>query len=164
MLSMLLCEYSLGGARTQSNEMPCVKAVLCTSYNHGFDYVWAGDSVGQVSIWDNPVHGGLLFHARTYWRAHNSAINDMVATYKHVLTASDDGYVIIHDIIKFSCIRAIHMSTWCLDKQLLNNPHIPRKLKCIQVTEDPHGTRGGGTMLVGTSYGEVLVSAIGTTI
>lgn len=153
-----------GGHRAQSGEMPTVNAVLCTGLNHGFDYVVAADSVGQMSVWENPQQEGLGFHAVTYWKAHRLAINDMVATARHLLTVSDDGYLVMHDIVTFASIRAIHVVQWTLDKGLITKPEIPRRIKCIHVKEDPWGVAGGGTMLIGTNYGEVMVSAIGTTI
>ena len=145
----------------QSGDMPSIKAVLCTGLYHGFTDIWAADSVGQISVWDNPIEKGLDFTAKLYWRAHYGAINDMLATPLHVITISDDGYVIIHDMARYTSIRTIHIVTWCLDKQLLEKPEIPRRIKCLQITND---ATNGGTMVLGTSYGEVMVCAIGTTL
>lgn len=163
-LQITLRLSSKGGARTPSNELPNVNCVLCTGLNYTFQYIIAGDSVGQLSVWENPQNNGLKFNAITYWKAHNLSINDIVATSKHLLTVSDDGYLIIHDIRTFASIRTMHLLQWTLDKGLITKPEIPRRLKCIQVIEDPYNERGGGTMLIGTNYGEVMVSSIGTTI
>jgi len=149
-----------GSMRTQSGDMPIVKAVLCTGLHGGFSHIWAADSVGQISVWKN-TKKGLDFKALLYWRAHNTCINDMVATAKHIITISDDGYCIIHDIVRFVSVRCIHMVTWCLEKELVDKPQIPRRLKCMHIDED---NENGGLMLIGTSYGEVMISAIGTTI
>lgn len=149
------------GAKTVSGSVPTVTSVLCTGYFGSFTHIWSGDSTGQICIWENPEHG-LLFHAVVFWQPHQGGITDMAATTTHVLTIGNDGYLLIHDMGNgFPLIRSMNVLDWCMDKQLLGNPEIPRRLKCMQVTED---FEKGGTLLIGTNYGEVLISAIGTTL
>lgn len=82
-------------------------------------------------------------------------------TYKHAITIFDDGFVIIYELARFYQIRSIDVRYWAVDKQLLVRPDIHRRIKCAHLEEDHEN---GGTLALGTSYGEVVVLSLGTTI
>jgi hypothetical protein len=152
-----------GSLRLQSGEMPVIRSVLCTGVNHSFSHIWAADSAGQLSVWENPVLSGINFKPIAYWVAHGGGINDMAATRYHLITIADDGYLIVHDMVRMVPLRTMHFVTWALDKGLISNPDIHRRLKCLQITESTDGVTSG-TMVIGTNYGEVVACSIGTTL
>ena len=92
-------------------------------------------------------------------------------------TLKDDGSLVFYDLVRFDRVRRIDMMQWAADRQLpqLLRANVPRKLKCIHVHEDyQHNISrnsgeagsggGGGLIVVGTSFGDVLVCSLGATI
>ena len=93
-----------------------------------------------------------------------------------IIICVDDGSMIFYDLARFDRVRRIDMVQWAADRQLpqLLRASVPRKLKCIHLYEDyqqNHHTGaetgsggGGGVIVVGTSFGDVLVCKLGATI
>jgi len=108
-------------------------------------------------VWFVPEEGLEFLPAKT-WKAHKGAINAMSATWKHMITISDDGFLLLYELDSLHLIRRLNVLEWCSFKGLISRPDIPRKLKCIDVVEDQEE---GGMMVVGTQYGDVVVMSIG---
>lgn len=69
--------------------------------------------------------------------------------------------MIFFDLVRFEKVRRINMIEWASYRELALRPNIPRKLKCVSVYED---YENGGTVAVGTSFGDVFACSLGTTI
>ena len=107
---------------------------------------------------------GLEFVPVQATKAHWGSINCMKNTWRHAITASDDGYIIIHDLVLFTRVRAINIVEWGtqLDySNIFERPDIPRRIKSMCLEEN---YETGGSIVVGTSYGDVAVLSLGTTI
>ncbi len=140
-----------------------VTCVLCTGYNHSHTHLWAADVAGQLTVWYVPERG-LLFRPARSAKVHWGAINAMESTNWHVLTASDDGYIIIHDIMSFDRVKSINIIQWGIGFNgfsLFERPDIARCIKSMTIEED---YVNGGKVTVGTSYGDVAILGLGTTI
>ncbi len=85
----------------------------------------------------------------------------MRATFRHMISVSDDGVLLVTDLSNFLKIRSINILEWCNYRQLLPIPTLYRRIKCIDVVENAHE---GGTIAIGTNYGEIIVMAIGTSV
>ena len=64
----------------------------------------------------------------------------------------------VYELESLARIRRLDVSEWCISRQLLSRPDIPRRLKCISVQEDQEE---GGMVAVGTNYGDIIVFSIG---
>lgn len=145
---------------TKSGNVPVVTGLICPKFGPEFPSLWASDSSGQLTVWYVPKEG-LDFTPAYTVRAHQGAINQMENTWRHVITIGDDGCLLLFDVISFMRIRTVNIMEWSIYNQLLINPHIHRRLKCIGVYEN-YDT--GGHIAVGTSYGEVILLPLGTTV
>lgn len=143
--------------KMQCGSAAIVTALLCTGPNYTFSHIWAGDSVGQLTIWSNPDEG-LTFTACQTAKAHGSAIRAISSTWKHAITIGDDGVILLMDLNRLTRIRTINFMEWALHKQLIGNANIPRRLKALHIVED---AINGGSMVIGTSYGEIAVFPLG---
>jgi hypothetical protein len=97
----------------------------------------------------------------------------MKSTYRNMITAGDDGRVVIHDLGRFVKVRSIDILEWSLHRSLieprqgvlyyermsLSDDEIPRRLKCLDIHENEEY---GGLLCVGTSFGEIVLMSIGT--
>ena len=139
-----------------------VTGLLCTGLNYAFTHLWASDSSGQLTVWNVPSVGLDFTPAHTV-KAHAKAINAMTNTYRHIITVADDGVVKFFDVVNFAKIRSVNVLEWCLYRGLLldHRPDIARRLKCVHLVEN-HAE--GGTMVVGTSYGDVIMFSLGTSV
>jgi hypothetical protein len=138
-----------------SNNPTIVTAIKCGGPNYSFSHLWAGDSIGQMTVWFVPDDGLDFVPAKT-WRAHNGCINAMETTWKHMISVADDGNITLHDLGTLLVVRIINVNVWCAN--IIAKPDIPRKLKCMHIVEN---YEEGGQMVVGSHYGEVLVIATG---
>ncbi|RYH29959.1 hypothetical protein EON65_06755 [archaeon] len=156
-----------------SGHLPWITGLLCPKIGPEFPTLWAADASGQLTIWYVPREG-LEFTPAYTVKAHYSAINDLQKTWRHVISIGDDGLVVLHDIIGFYRVRTVDVMYYCLYYNLFqstphiaaykNNPYhgqIPRRIKCLHVKEN---YETGGTLLLGTSYGEVMIISLGTTV
>lgn len=136
-----------------------VTGLLCVEMSGVWSHLWAGDSTGQLTIWYVPEEGLGFMPAHTV-KAHYGAINNVVRTYKHAITISDDGFVIFFDLARFDRVRSIDIGFWSNYRQLIARPDIERRIKCTHLQEN---YETGGTLVLGTSYGEIVVLSLGTT-
>jgi hypothetical protein len=152
----------LPATRMESGAPCSVTGLLCTGLNYALDHLWASDSSGQLTIWYVPEEG-LDFVPAYTMRAHQKAITSLVNTYRHVISISDDGCVKFFDHTTFALVRSVDVLEWCVYKGLMLDarPDIARRLKCVALQEN---FTSGGTMAVGTSYGDVVIFALGTTV
>ena len=140
-----------------------VTALLCAGISFTHSELWAGDSSGQLTIWQVPDYG-LDFIPIQSTKVHWGAINAMKCTWRHAITASDDGFIVIHDLVLFTRIRSINLIEWGWQpdgSSLFERPDIPRRLKSMNLEEN---YETGGTLAVGTSYGDVVMLSLGTTV
>lgn len=117
-------------------------------------------SAGRITTWEIPYEGIEYTPVKT-WMAHSSAVRDMAMTFRHMLSVGDDGLILFHDLATFDRIRKIDWLEWCSYRDLVARPDVKRALKCISVLED---AENGGTVAVGTSYGDLAILSIGTNI
>ena len=138
-----------------------VTGLLCSSaYHQKYAHLWAGDSSGQLTIWYIPEQGLGFIPAHTV-KAHYGAINNVISTHKHAVTISDDGFIVFFDLVRFDRVRSIDVRFWADYRQLLIRPDIERRIKCAHLEEN---YETGGTLVLGTSYGEVVALSLGTTV
>eukprot|EP01038_Epipyxis_sp_PR26KG_P013209 gene13209-17702_t len=150
------------------NQLPSsVTSLICSGnqddyYNNedSYSFLWAGDSTGQLNVWSIPT-SGLEFRPAFTIKAHDGSINDLRRTHKHMLSIGDDGMLIIFNLFSFVKIRRTNILEWCIHKGLSEKYDIPRKIKSIGFELDEIN---GGTLAVGTSYGDVIIMSLGTTI
>lgn len=137
-----------------------VLGLICVDTAFPFSHLWAGDSTGQLTVWHIP-QVGLGFMPAFTVKAHNSAINNLVHTHRHAITISDDGFLSFYDLYNFDRVRSLDLMEWCVYRNLLERPDIPRKIKSIHLQEN---TITGGNMVIGTSYGDIIMFSLGTTV
>lgn len=125
-----------------------------------FPTLWAADATGQLTIWYIP-HSGLDFQPAFTKKMHQGSINQMSQTWRHMITIGSDSKVLLIDVISFMKIRTIDIMEWGIYRNLLSNSHIQRKLNCVHVLENYDA---GGTMAIGSSYGEIILLPLGTTV
>lgn len=94
-------------------------------------------------------------------KAHNGAINDLKCTQRHAITISDDGFIIFYDLYNFDRVRSIDILEWCIYRSLLERPDILRKIKSVHLEEN---FETGGNLVLGTSYGDIIMLKLGTTV
>ena len=138
-----------------SDNLTIVTQVKCCGPNYSFTHLWAGDSLGQLTVWFVPDTGLDFIPAKT-WRAHQGRINAMDSTWRHMISVGDDHCIRLHDLGNLMAMRSIDLNIWCKDYML--KPDIPRKVKCLHIAEN---YEEGGQMAVGTNYGDLYVMAIG---
>lgn len=163
--------------RMDSGAPAAVTSILCTGYNKYrmdsaeesktndetifiYTNLWASDSSGQLSIWIVPTEEIDYVPVHTV-KAHKGSINDMKNTLYNVITIGDDGFVLIFDAVKFAKVRTINIMEWCNYRSIIEKPNLPRKIKSLNIHED---YVNGGSLAVGTSYGDIIVFSIGTTV
>lgn len=101
--------------KLKSGVQPGVNGLLCTGYNYTHTNLWAGDSSGQITIWHIPDTGLDFIPAHTT-KAHNSSINALKNTSKHVISISDDMYIILFNINSFEKVRSVDVMEWSIYK------------------------------------------------
>jgi hypothetical protein len=138
----------------------CVCTILCGGANYQQSHLFAGDTSGRLTIWEIPEEG-LDFRPVKTWRPHKRRLSDMKATYKHLITIGEDGLIVFHDLVSHHRIRTINFLEWALEKELVKDGSegIPRSLTCMALKED---FENGGSLVVGTAYGELSAIGIGT--
>lgn len=145
---------------TASGNLPAVTGLVCTRMGNEFPTLWAADSSGQMTIWYVPAVG-LDFQPAYTVKAHRGAVNQLVKTWRHMITIGDDGIVRLFDILTFVRIRTIEVMDMCIERSLFVSPNINRRLKSASVYEN---YTTGGYLAIGTSYGDVVVLPLGTTV
>jgi hypothetical protein len=138
----------------------CVSTILCSGPNYQLTHLFSGDSSGRLTIWEIPEIG-LEYQPVKTWRPHKRRLSDMKATYKHLITIGEDGVLVFHDLQSFDRIRRLNFMEWVLHKELVTDGsgEIPRALTCMALVEN---FETGGTLVLGTSFGELSVIGIGT--
>jgi len=143
-----------------SHNLPSVTGIVAPKIGPEFPTLWAGDATGQLTIWYIP-DTGLDFAPAHTQKLHEGSITQMTQTWRHMVSIGADSKIILTDVLSFHRIRTIDVMEWSSYKHLLSNEHVLRKLMCVHVQEN-YDT--GGMMVVGTSYGEVVVLPLGTTV
>ncbi len=140
----------------------CVTTLLCTGPNYQQTHIFAGDTSGRLTIWVIP-ESGLDFAPAKSWRPHKRKISEMKATYKSLITVGEDGWIVFHDLVTLHKIRTLNFLEWVIHKQLVvdGSDLIPRGITCMYLEED---IENGGTIVVGTTYGELSVIGIGVNV
>lgn len=137
-----------------------VTKLLVTGPFYQMTHLWAADSSGQLTVWQVP-QSGIDFKPVKTWKAHKCCITDMMNTWKHCITISDDGNLLLTDLASLRKVRTLNIQEWALRRGILEAPEIKRTLKCSCVRED---FDKGGTIVIGTSYGEIVICSIGTCV
>ena len=142
--------------------IPSINTIICSGASHTRSHLFAGDSTGRLTIWKIPS-SGLDFAPEKTWKPHKRGLVDMKHTANHLITAGEDGCIVLHSLDKFAKIRNINILDWAVDRGLVfdESSKLPRMLTCMCLVEDHDN---GGTLVVGTSYGELIVLGIGTHI
>jgi WD40 repeat protein len=136
-----------------------VMAVHCCGPEHTYRDLYAGSSTGQLAVWEVP-ESGLAFKPLLVMQAHKGSINAISSTRLHLITAGDDGCMLFIALTTKLRVRTLDVTHWA-PNSLVERLDVGRKLKCIAVQED---FTHGGTIVCGTSYGDVYVCGIGTTL
>lgn len=96
-----------------------------------------------------------------FTQVHDGSCNALVSTFKHLISAGDDGILAFIDLEGLYIVRKLNLQEEAVKRCLSVRPDVPRRLKCIFLIEDPEN---GGTVVVGTSYGDVYLVSIGTCV
>ena len=143
-----------------SGAQSSVTGLICVSTYYPYSHLWATDSSGQLTIWDVPQYG-LGFHPAHTEKIHDGAINNLVHTQRHAITISDDGMISLFDLYSFARVRTIDIMEWGNYRNLLERPDVRRKIKSVHLEEDHVN---GGNMVLGTSYGDIIMLKLGVTV
>jgi hypothetical protein len=150
----------LPNKKMSSGNPPQVTGLICPQIGPEFPTLWASDTTGQLTIWYIP-HIGLEFTPAYTMKIHNSAVTTMAKTWRHVITTGDDGFILLHDVLTFTKVRSVNVMEWGNYRSLFSNEHIDRKIKSIHLEENYDS---GGHLVVGTSYGDIVLISLGTTV
>jgi len=145
---------------TVSGTLPIVSALACAGPNYFKNLLWAADNVGYLTVWDVP-YSGLDFKPIKSWKVHNGGITQVTSTWRHLISIGNDGCLVLHDLRNLLKVRTINCLQWAVYRGLVERPDVSRRLTCLYMIED---AENGGRMTVGTSYGEVYVMDIGTSV
>lgn len=73
---------------------------------------------------------GIDFVPTRSWQAHGAAINGMLTCEHHMVTISDDGYVLVSGLWKFAPVKRFDMTAACIEEGLLTTrSSVRRRLK-----------------------------------
>jgi len=73
---------------------------------------------------------GIDFVPTRSWQAHGAAINGMLTCEHHMVTVSDDGYVLVSGLWKFAPVKRFDMTAACIEEGLLTTrSSVRRRLK-----------------------------------
>ena len=78
-----------------------------------------------------------------------------------MISAGDDGILAFIDLDGLYITRRLNVQEEAVKRSLSVRPDVPRRLKCVFLTED---AENGGTLIVGTNYGDVYIIGIGTCV
>ena len=143
-----------------SGNLAEVTDILCCGPNYDYSMLWSGDTLGKLSLWSVPTVG-INYKPLKSWFAHTAAVRQLGNTWRNLISIGDDGLLLIHDLISLQRMRRMDLTEWAVYRNLILRPDITRKLKSLAIHED---FENGGTMIVGTSYGEIVVMNIGTQV
>lgn len=146
--------------KTDSGNLPCVTSVLCTGPYYVLSHLYAGDSTGQLCVWEVPFDG-IDYRPIVNLKAHKGAINALGTTFKHLLSCGDDGILLFVDLESCNIVRRMDLLGEAVKRGLAPRPDVIRRLKSIFIREDADE---GGTVAVGTSYGDIFLVSIGTNV
>ena len=76
-----------------SGHLSMVSAICCTGPNYALTHLWAGDTTGQCTVWFVLENGLEFVHGGP-----TKGLCDMRSTWKHMLTISDDGCLMVHEL------------------------------------------------------------------
>eukprot|EP01037_Dinobryon_pediforme_P020572 gene20572-21238_t len=124
-------------------DMPCIeqvraKRMVCKAISATSSPAHKTGNQSKLTVWTVPQEG-LDFQPAHTVKAHASAINKLVSTWRHCISIS---------------VRRIDICEWAGYRHLLIRPHVPRKIKCVHLYED---AVNGGMLAAGTSFGDVVV-------
>lgn len=136
--------------------------LLVTGPNQTRTHLYCGDSNGRVTIWEVPPTGFDYIPSKS-WKPHQDSVTCMVSTRYHLITGSNDGNIMLHSLKDLRHIRTLNILEWCVFKSLITDLSVklPRMVKCMHIIEDG---QAGGSLVVGTSYGDCMVMFIGTQV
>lgn len=137
-----------------------VTGLICTNTYVPFSHLWAGDSSGQLTVWHVPEIGLGFMPAFTV-KAHEGAINNLVHTQRHAISISDDGYIVFYDLFNFDRVRTMDIMEWSIYAGILQRPDVHRKIKSAHLEENAYS---GGSLVLGTNYGDIIMLSLGTTV
>lgn len=146
---------------TDSGNEGVVTSVLVCGPDGYLTTLWASDSTGQVTLWELPYEG-IDFTPIKTWKAHaKGAVTKMAKTFKHVLTLGDDCRVNIYDMRNLERMKSVDVGGECIRRNLIPRPEVERRLKSVDIRED---LENGGTLALGTNYGDIIILNLGTSI
>ena len=146
--------------KTDSGNPPSVTAILCTGPYYVLSHLYAGDSTGQLAVWEVPYEG-IDYRAVVYLKVHKGPINALGTTFKHLLSCGDDGMLIFIDLESCNIVRRMDVLAEGVKRGLTPRPDVIRRLKSIFIREDADE---GSMVAVGTSYGDIFLISIGTNV
>jgi hypothetical protein len=143
---------------TESGNNPTTNGIKCTGWNYGEDDLWAVDSIGRITIWKVP-ETGFDFVPKRSWRAHKAAITCFDCTWKHAITGSDDGYIMLHDLVSMNKIRSLDITETAFYYRLIPDNTIRRRVKSLWLSRCSDSEPG--SLAVGTSTGDAFILSTG---
>ena len=123
--------------------------------------LYAGDNTGQLTIWCVPEFFGIDYRPILTKKLHQLPINVITNTDNYILTLGDDGIIFFITLQSLTTMRKLDVLKWAIYNNVTTSPLVPRKLKSIEIEDDEEN---GGTMVIGTSYGDIFCLYTGFTI
>lgn len=123
--------------------------------------LYAGDNTGQLTVWTVPEVYGIDYRPVLTKKIHNGPVNKITNTSNHLITLGDDGFILFFTLESLTKMKSLDVMKWAIKEGIGEAPHVKRKIKSVEIENDEEN---GGTMVVGTSYGDLFIMYTGFTV
>ena len=120
--------------------------------------LYAGDVTGQMTVWAVPEFYGIDYRPILTRKLHDGSLNKITTTRSHLVTLGDDGVCMIMALQSMVKVRKVDVHLEAMRQGFTASERVKRKLKCVTIHYDSDGS---GTMIIGTSFGDVYVFPLG---
>lgn len=133
---------------------------MCAGPMYSLTEIWAADSIGRLTLWKVPETGYDYAPIRSWQAHHEQSINCLKNTWKHAITAGDDGFIMLHDLISYERIRALDLTFVAVDYGLIyRSNNVTRRIKTMSIINCT--PEAPGSVVVGCNTGEIYVFPVG---
>ena len=123
--------------------------------------LYAGDNTGQLTIWTIPEFYGIDYRPVMTKKIHNGPVNKITNTDNYLITLGDDGVILFFVLESMTKMKSLDVMKWANKSGIAEAPHVKRKIKSVEIEQDDEK---GGTMVIGTSFGDLFILYTGFTI
>lgn len=123
--------------------------------------LYAGDNTGQLTVWTVPEFYGIDYRPVMTKKIHDGPVNKITNTNNYLVTLGDDGIILFFLLESMTKMKSLDVLKWAIKAGVAEAPHVKRKIKSVEIE---HDEENGGTMVIGTSYGDLFMLYTGFTI